>query len=167
MFCRYRIIRCAGPVNTLILSLHVNALAAFCTPAIAFLPPNAPSIFSTFFVSMAYILVAGDKACALSCIPNAALTICSCDAASRNMGFAVAIMLSKESAPGAPGVAIGINQSACSLGSAVGPIMCGLGYTQSLWWLKTSVPFFLSLGVLGLTPGIGTQLIVPRWPWAS
>ena len=67
--------------------------------------------------------------------------------------------------PGAPGVAIGINQSACSLGSALGPILCGLGYTQSLYLFHTSVPFFAALGCVGLLPGAATQLLAPRWPW--
>ncbi|KAL1527651.1 hypothetical protein AB1Y20_009037 [Prymnesium parvum] len=145
LFLTYRVIQWFGPVNTFIISLYANALASFCTPVVEFLPEDTPPIIATILVSAAYILVA----------------------AARNMGFATAIMLSKESAPGAPGVAIGINQSACSLGSAVGPILCGLGYTQSLWWLNTSTPFFLALGGLGLLPGVGTQILAPSWPWSS
>ena len=68
-------------------------------------------------------------------------------------------------APGAPGVAIGINQSACSLGSAIGPILCGLGYTASLARLATSAPFFVALGLIALAPGAATQALAPRWPW--
>ena len=93
------------------------------------------------------------------------LTVAPLSAAARNMMFATAIMLSKESAPGGPGVAIGINQSACSLGAALGPMLCGLGYTQALFVLRTSTPFFLSLGVVGLLPGVITQTYTPKWPW--
>ncbi|KAL3902361.1 MAG: hypothetical protein SGPRY_012097 [Prymnesium sp.] len=157
LFFTYRIIQCAGPVNTFILSLHINALAAFCTPAIELLPPEAPSVLSTILVSTAYHAAPPPMKMSFDVLSTAA----------RNMGFATAIMLSKESAPGAPGVAIGINQSACSLGSAVGPILCGLGYTQSLWFLHTSIPFFIVLGMFGLTPGGLTQLFAPRWPWTA
>eukprot|EP00326_Haptolina_ericina_P034250 CAMPEP_0181248984 /NCGR_PEP_ID=MMETSP1096-20121128/45487_1 /TAXON_ID=156174 ORGANISM="Chrysochromulina ericina, Strain CCMP281" /NCGR_SAMPLE_ID=MMETSP1096 /ASSEMBLY_ACC=CAM_ASM_000453 /LENGTH=117 /DNA_ID=CAMNT_0023346241 /DNA_START=80 /DNA_END=434 /DNA_ORIENTATION=+ len=116
--------------------MYANAVAAFCVPAIGLLPVDAPQAASTSWI-----------------------------AAARNMMFATAIMLSKESAPGGPGVAIGINQSACSLGAALGPMLCGLGYTQSLLILRTSTPFFTALGVVGLLPGVITQLNTPRWPW--
>ena len=87
-------------------------------------------------------------------------------AASRNMMFATAIMLSKEAAAGAPGVAIGINQSACSLGSALGPMVTGFVYTQSLAQLQTCVPFFLCVGILGAIPGIMMKAQAPPWPWS-
>jgi len=143
LFFTYRVIRWCGPVGTFVLSLHANALAAFCTPAISLLPAAAPPACATALVSASYVLVA----------------------AARNMGFATAIMLSKESAPGAPGVAIGINQSACSLGSAIGPILCGVGYAASLARLATSAPFFVALGLVALAPGAATQALAPRWPW--
>ena len=86
-------------------------------------------------------------------------------AASRNMMFATALMLSKEAASGGPGVAIGINQSACSLGSALGPMVTGAAYTQSLRVLHSCTPFFLGVGLLGALPGLLTIADAPPWPW--
>ena len=104
LFITFRIIRAIGPVNTFCISLFVNALAAFGPPLIMTFPDGCPEPIALGLMCAAYSLVA----------------------ASRNMMFATAIMLSKEAAAGAPGVAIGINQSACSLGSALGPMVTAL-----------------------------------------
>jgi MFS family permease len=145
LFVTFRIIRTIGPVNTFAISLFVNAVAAFGPPLIQAIPGGCPESLALGVMCVAYSLVA----------------------ASRNMMFATAIMLSKESAAGAPGVAIGINQSACSLGSALGPMLTGLAYTQSLAFLRTCVPFFVGVGVLGALPGFMMKLRAPPWPWRS
>ena len=124
LFVTYRIINAFGPVNTFAASLFVNAFAAFGPPTVQALPEGCPEAVALFVMCVAYSLVA----------------------ASRNMMFATALMLSKEAATGGPGVAIGINQSACSLGSALGPMLTGFVYTQSLQQLRTCVPFFISVG---------------------
>ena len=144
LFITFRIIRAIGPVNTFCISLFVNALAAFGPPLIMTFPDGCPEPIALGLMCAAYSLVA----------------------ASRNMMFATAIMLSKEAAAGAPGVAIGINQSACSLGSALGPMVTGFVYTQSLAQLQTCVPFFLCVGILGAIPGIMMKVQAPPWPWS-
>ena len=85
-------------------------------------------------------------------------------AASRNLMFATALMLSKEAASGAPGVAIGINQSACSLGAALGPMLTGFVYTQSLGALDDCVPFFVAVGIVGALPAVVMAYRAPSWP---
>jgi len=144
LFVTYRIINAVGPVLTFGISLVANAFAAVAPPLISVLPQPPPPPLATAFVLASYALVA----------------------ASRNMMFATAIMLSKESAAGAPGVAIGINQSACSLGAALGPALSGLVYTTSLRVLRSASPFFLLLAFVGAFPMGGLyQVCVPPWPW--
>ena len=109
------------------------------------LSPGAPAWLSVGVMAASYSLVA----------------------ASRNMMFATALMLSKQAAPGGPGVAIGINQSACSLGSALGPVCTGLVYAQSLAALRTCAPFFLVVVAVGALPGALVVARVPPWPWGA
>ena len=131
LFVTFRIIRSLGAARTFALALLLNAAAALGPPIVQLLPTSCPGEMETALMCISYSLVA----------------------ASRNMMFATAVMLSKEAAAGAPGVAIGINQSACSLGAAIGPVLTGLGYTFSLSSLGSCAPFFLALGFLGALPG--------------
>ena len=145
IFVTYRIIRALGPVRTFAISLFINAAAALGPPIVNALPKGTPLSVELALMAIAYSLVA----------------------ASRNMMFATALMLSKAAARGGPGVAIGINQSACSLGSALGPMVTGLAYTQSLRLLHNCTPFFLSVGVLGALPGVLIFAFAPPWPWRT
>ena len=143
LFVTHKIIGGLGPVRTFAASLFINAAAAIGPPLILVLYPTIPTSINLAIMCVSYSLVA----------------------ASRNMMFATAIMLSKEAATGGPGVAIGINQSACSLGSALGPLLTGAIYTQALAVLRTCAPFFLTVGIVGALPGFLLILKVPPWPW--
>jgi MFS family permease len=143
LFVTFRIIAALGPVRTFAISLFINAAAAFGPPIVQMLPESAPQSIALSLMCVSYSLVA----------------------ASRNMMFATAMMLSKEAATGAPGVAIGINQSACSLGSALGPMLTGFAYTQSLTLLRNCAPFFIGVGIIGALPGVLIMTFAPPWPW--
>jgi len=145
LFVTFRIIAAIGPVRTFAISLAINAAAAFGPPVIQMLPDGIPEPLQLGLMCVSYSLVA----------------------ASRNMMFSTAIMLSKEAATGAPGVAIGINQSACSLGGACGPMLTGFAYTQSLRVLFACTPFFMGVGILGATPAVLMFTRAPPWPWKN
>ena len=97
------------------------------------------------------------------CIRDSSYILLAC---SRNLTFTSSLVLSKACANGPPGVVIGINQSACSLGSAIGPILAGLGYTGFLSWLSSASAFFASFGAIGAL-AIGSHLKLPPWPWLA
>ena len=145
LFVTFRIIAAIGPVRTFAISLAINAAAAFGPPVIQLLPDGILEPIQLGLMCVSYSLVA----------------------ASRNMMFSTAIMLSKEAASGAPGVAIGINQSACSLGGACGPLLTGFAYTQSLRVLFACMPFFVGVGILGATPAVLMATRAPPWPWKN